>query len=68
MKTFALLIELVGFVVLAVEEVVLVDCVVCIIMASTRYIAARIVSTLCSTLNNCLACSSTSSMAECLLL
>ena len=40
-------------------------CTMCIIMVCTHSIAARIVSMLCSTLENYLACSSTSSMAEC---
>ena len=40
-------------------------CAMCIIMASTRSIAAHIVLTFCSTLDNCLTCFSTSSMAEC---
>ena len=40
-------------------------CVMCIIMASIRSIAAHIVSILGSTLDNCRACSSTSSTADC---
>ena len=40
-------------------------CAIWLIMASTRYIATRIASMFCLTLFSCLACSSTSSMAEC---
>ena len=63
MKIFALHVEIVDSVVVsAVEGVVFVDSVPC---ASSWLPLARIVSTLCSTFDNHLAYSSTSSMAEC---